>query len=517
MSLEMLRDYLNGLLPRVDADACCLFLRSGNGDIFELIIGLGVSRRYALLLQYVRVGHGFVGRTAETGEMRVSECVDTDSRFRRRVTAAEGYHSAISVPLLENGYVTGILLLLWEEAQKYSNTYIRDLKRKSGEIADEVRLVRVVTETRRRSRSLEILYRLGSDIYGLLDHRQIGEIAVNEIKAFLDIDTYILYICWDNNERYVISGGAWSGHENQVIDATTDETDNLKVTTLESDLLKLPKKISGMQIMAVPIVFGNQNLGRIIVGFVAGLETWEKEFLQQVGRIIGVAVANYNMFRAQDTLATTLERGRISKEFHDSIGQMLGGIILEVNLAKEMLKRMEIEPLKAKFEQITEMLGTAYDEVRSIIIDLEVSKMAVNKGSDDFVSILRGYLKNYMSRTGIRVSTRFPRRDLNLPKSAEIQLLRIIQEALNNTWKHARASKVEVQLSVLNKNLNIKVRDNGCGISVDEAEATSANSQHFGLSIMRDRAESIGGSFSITSSPHEGTCVMVSFPLQQAN
>jgi signal transduction histidine kinase len=73
---------------------------------------------------------------------------------------------------------------------------------------------------------------------------------------------------------------------------------------------------------------------------------------------------------------------------------------------------------------------------------------------------------------------------------------------------------VEIQVSVLNKNLNIKVQDNGCGISGENMKSLA--SQHFGLSIMRDRAESIGGNFSIVSSPGEGACIMVSVPLQQA-
>jgi signal transduction histidine kinase len=100
---------------------------------------------------------------------------------------------------------------------------------------------------------------------------------------------------------------------------------------------------------------------------------------------------------------------------------------------------------------------------------------------------------------------------IRLTPNAEVQLLRIIQEALTNVRKHAAATTAEVQLHVDGGWVEARILDNGAGFEPDDLAPRAA--PRFGLSTMRERAEAIGGSLEIVSSPGEGTQIIARVPL----
>ena len=100
--------------------------------------------------------------------------------------------------------------------------------------------------------------------------------------------------------------------------------------------------------------------------------------------------------------------------------------------------------------------------------------------------------------------------EVRLPSAAEIQVMRIIQEALSNVRKHAKATQVVVKVSRTGDELRIEVSDNGSGF--DPATRLSTGWPRFGLQTMRERAEAVGGAFSVQSAPGRGTKVMVILP-----
>ena len=102
---------------------------------------------------------------------------------------------------------------------------------------------------------------------------------------------------------------------------------------------------------------------------------------------------------------------------------------------------------------------------------------------------------------------------VRLPPLTGIQVLRIIQEALSNSRKHAKATMTAVSFQQLGDCITIAVTDDGCGFNPQEAENKGA--LHMGLKIMRERAESIGGKLSVESNPGHGTCVTVQLNVTQ--
>jgi len=126
---------------------------------------------------------------------------------------------------------------------------------------------------------------------------------------------------------------------------------------------------------------------------------------------------------------------------------------------------------------------------------------------------LATYLEQYEERYGIHTDLRQPEAlsDGAFEPQVEVQLLRIIQEALTNARKHSRARSVCVRFAAQNGCAQITVQDDGCGF--DPAEAYGDSAGRVGLRVMSERAEEIGGSLAVQSAPGEGTQVVVTVPM----
>lgn len=209
-------------------------------------------------------------------------------------------------------------------------------------------------------------------------------------------------------------------------------------------------------------------------------------------------ITNVNIYRHIESEATVTERRRVARELHDTIAQKLGYLGLKLKTLKNSPSLDE--PIALHLEEAEEVLKETYEDVRQSIdiLSLELG--------EDLRKLLADYVTNFQRRTDIQAEFVSPPSLPKLPLATKLQLLRILQEALNNVWKHADASQVWVKLEA-GRVIELSIRDNGQGIS------SSHLNGHHGLGIMRERARSLGGRLEITSRPGEGTEVKVMVPL----
>ena len=207
-------------------------------------------------------------------------------------------------------------------------------------------------------------------------------------------------------------------------------------------------------------------------------------------------------------LATLEERERIAQELHDSLAQNLALILLKItdadqqvttdspSLAKETLKEMQIVAV------------AAYDDIRQAIFGLR-TMVSKNLG---LVPTLTEYLHDFSEQRKIPVELKI--RDGGVPEfstQAEIQIIRIIHEALTNVFKHAGATRSEVRFEREGKFSKVIIEDNGKGFRLED---TTEKGLHFGLKTMRERARAVNGDLRVETSPGEGTRVVVYLPLE---
>lgn len=207
-------------------------------------------------------------------------------------------------------------------------------------------------------------------------------------------------------------------------------------------------------------------------------------------------------------LATVAERERLAREMHDGLAQALALIRMRLHSLEEALVRGNTVGGLAILGELRDVAARAAQEVRQAIFDLRVMV------SRDLalVPTLTEYLHDFSVESGIRVDFGTDGGEFAFAPDAELQLMRILQEALTNVRRHARAAGVSVRLERSGDAARLIVTDDGCGF--DPAQPAADGRPRFGLATMRERAEAAGGKFCLESQPGRGTTIEVTLPLR---
>jgi len=217
--------------------------------------------------------------------------------------------------------------------------------------------------------------------------------------------------------------------------------------------------------------------------------------------------AQAQILQQQLTLATLTERERLARELHDSLGQIMAAAHMHVGTIRRLLDRGQAREADGYLQQLAEMTHDAEEDIREYILGARGSVA----GGLPFFVVLRKYVVSYTQRFGIKVDVSVDMEERDLDPLARAQLLRIIQEALANVRKHARAGQVTLHFSLSDSMLEVVIADDGQGF--DQAAVAVRPDAGYGMDTMRERAESIGGSLEVASAPGEGTRVTVQVPI----
>ena len=199
------------------------------------------------------------------------------------------------------------------------------------------------------------------------------------------------------------------------------------------------------------------------------------------------------------------ERRFIARELHDEVGQVLTSLRLVLDLNRNQSTEATRDSLKEAVGMIDELM----DRIRQISLDLRPQML------DDFglLPALEWHFKRYFKQTNIQVEFKRSPIDHRLPSHLETAVFRIVQEALTNVARHAGVEEVTVRLWMDDSHLRVQVEDKGTGFDVAQALAACVSN---GLSGMRERAELLGGEFTLESSRGSGTRLTVELPLRSA-
>jgi two-component system nitrate/nitrite sensor histidine kinase NarX len=217
-----------------------------------------------------------------------------------------------------------------------------------------------------------------------------------------------------------------------------------------------------------------------------------------------IAVRTARLHDAEEQWTIHSERDRIARELHDSLAQVLGVIHLQLWALETRAKDEASHTMADELSDLAETADEAYRDVREAILGLRETV----REDDGLEGSLREYLRKYSRQTGI--ATTFAcegdtRRAL--PPRYEVQLLRVVQEALTNTRKHSQARRVSVRIDCTGPVAVLTIEDDGVGF--DPAAATRSMEGGFGLASMRERVEQIGGRLDVHTAPNEGTTITV--------
>jgi signal transduction histidine kinase len=204
------------------------------------------------------------------------------------------------------------------------------------------------------------------------------------------------------------------------------------------------------------------------------------------------------------------ERKRLASELHDSIGQTLAAVKFWVEMALKLKDAGDGNAALSHLEQFVPILQRSIEETRSIYMGLRPS-MLDNAGLLATLEWLRQECMKLYPERHIELESRVAEEEI--PDSLKVNIFRIAQEALNNVAKHSKAEWVDISLTNNGGGIELVVSDDGVGIDLDLILQTST-ARSLGITSMRERAELTGGSFSIESTPGEGTTIRASWPIE---
>ena len=262
----------------------------------------------------------------------------------------------------------------------------------------------------------------------------------------------------------------------------------------------------------IPLVYQREEVGRLVLSPRApgeGFSDADRALLEDLARQAEVAVhavrLTADLQRSREQLVATREeeRRRLRRDLHDGLGAQLAGLNVQAGTIRRLIPSDPGAADELVLELREELRGAIAD-IRRLVYDLRPPAL------DDLglVEALRQLAERYGSKDGpLRVVVEAPEDLFDLPAAVEVSVYRISQEALTNVARHARATTCAVRLAV-NDDVMLEIVDDGVGIP-------SGRSAGVGLSSMHERAEELGGSCVVESTPEGGTRVIARLPLEK--
>lgn len=243
--------------------------------------------------------------------------------------------------------------------------------------------------------------------------------------------------------------------------------------------------------------------------------------LASIGTHVGLSVENallYEEARQKEKLRGQLlqsaitaqedERKRIARELHDELGQTLTALIMSIESLEKGGSPQQPQ-LKEKLSGVKGLVSRTLDDVRRLTLDLRPSVL------DDLglFPAVRGYVQSRLGSAGIQSEFEIMGKTKRIDPVVETALFRIIQEAVNNIVKHARASHARIRLEMKDDMITATVEDDGQGFDIEATFESRVGKKALGLLGIKERVILLGGSFDISSGPGKGTQLAVRIPL----
>ena len=258
--------------------------------------------------------------------------------------------------------------------------------------------------------------------------------------------------------------------------------------------------------MAVPLMLRDRVSGMLVLTSSQAQAFSERQatLALAIANQAAIAIENARLYEQAQELAAVEERQKLARDLHDSVSQALYGIALGLHTARIQIDR-DPQKLPESIDDLLSLAEAALAEMRALIFELRPESLE----REGLVAALARQGAALQARHEILVQTELCE-EPDLLLAVKQELFRIVQEALQNTVKHAHASKVDLVLHRTADTVILEVRDDGVGF-----DPLGSFPGHLGLHSMQERASNLGGRLQIESTPGQGTRLLTQVPLGQ--
>jgi nitrate/nitrite-specific signal transduction histidine kinase len=386
------------------------------------------------------------------------------------------------------------------------------------------RLKALLEDMDRRNKELTVLNEVALTVNQSLDLQHVLDEALETVTSKLGIESGLIFLHNEKKGRFELRASKGTPdylcqeieyrrqhHSWDISGQVAEYNQPYFVANMSQDerFEGLWDDLQNRSYINVPLGSKGKVVGTLALVSYAGKPFEEKAIsvFEAVGNEIGIAIENANLYLQLRYLAGLEERERLARELHDHVAQALGYLNVKASITDDLLTGGQIGEARESLLELKKVAKIVYNDIRESIFNLR----AAASSRTDLLSALREYLDEYRKHYGLsaRLLVDEPELYVFSPEVAS-QLLRIIQEAMTNVRKHAGANNLWIVFNQDYDVLSITIQDDGRGFS--PTQLAKDNQQHFGLQIMRERAQSIGGSLELDSQPGQGTQIVIRLP-----
>lgn len=368
-----------------------------------------------------------------------------------------------------------------------------------------------------RTYELSVAFEFSQEIVGQLDFESLLAMITKKASALMRAERAFLCLATSSNdtvEMYAdISGVRKGGKPRQQANLVQDVIkDGKAVIAMVPDYAcGFIQSESLLQCISVPLRSGNRVIGAICALRDRSdvIDENEKQAFTLLANSAAIAIENVRLINAQEQQArqnaVSFERQRLASELHDNLIQMLNLINLRVDQIRVSLGKYSGRDLLAELDSVKSNVTVAIEQVRMMMGDIVLP----HQSESSMVSRVEQDIRAFEQKTGKTVDLRGAGVFLDrLTTLSQKQLLMILNEALANIHRHADAEKIMVQFMDNQDKVLMVIEDDGRGFQTN----LDTGNHHYGLRIMRTRAERSGGSLNVESEPGLGTRITALFP-----
>lgn len=284
----------------------------------------------------------------------------------------------------------------------------------------------------------------------------------------------------------------------------------IPIRATDGDRPRACERAGWATVVALPIQVQERQLGELDLFFHAQVELAgaQRTQLEMLTAHLASGMENLRLHALEREAAVGQERALLARELHDSIAQSLAFLNIQAQLMRKAMAAGDPARMQQVLQEIETGLRESHGDVRELLLHFRT-----RTNEQDMEHALQTTLRKFEHQTGLRPQLTLHDQGLPLPPDMQVQALHIVQEALSNVRKHARASRVEVDVWK-RPHWRIVVRDDGRGFAADAGAADAET--HVGLRIMAERAQRLGATLQVQSRPGAGTTVTLQLQGQEA-
>jgi two-component system nitrate/nitrite sensor histidine kinase NarX len=362
----------------------------------------------------------------------------------------------------------------------------------------EARVDEKTAELTIANRSLELLYHSIARLYSGPVAHDTYAILLKDLEAVLGVGHGLACLVETGDEKARVIA--------TTLDPARGDVDICGLTScaecMASRTLAVHPLKNGRRVLSLPLADSEHHYGVLQLEMPPGrdLEPWQSQLLEALSRHIGIAIGTARRIEQNRRLSLLEERAAIARELHDSLAQSLSYMKIQVSRLKPYIESSGSEAVQV-LQELRDGLNSAYRQLRELLTTFRVRIEGEGLGS-----ALQSTVAEFSGRGNIPIELDVHLAGCPLSANEEIHTLQIVREALSNVLNHANATRARVRVECGGDGaVSAVVEDDGIGIR------KAADTHHYGMTIMEERAKNLGGTLSIETPPASGTRVTLHF------